>query len=362
MRTASRTVLAADIGVRRGQFELAAALHLEPGTVTAVLGPNGSGKSTLLLALAGLLPLTTGRIIGDNLWADAAAGVHLPAQARQVGLVLADPLLFPHLSLLDNVAYGPRSRGMAKAAARERARAELSRLGLADMADRKPEATSTGQAQRVALARALATDPDLLLLDEPLSALDPHTRSRTRADLHHRLSEFGGATVIVTHDPLDALTLADRLVFVEDGRVVQEDSPQAVIARPRSPYVARIVGLNLLAGTARVNGQVLVDVGGAVVVTAETPDDVVNGDRVWLTIDPAAVALYDSPAAGSTRNTWPMTVREVTIAGQRARIGLEGPLPLIAEVTTAAVADLGLIVGRAVYAGVKATEVVTYPA
>ncbi|MGC1207791.1 MAG: ABC transporter ATP-binding protein [Ornithinimicrobium sp.] len=354
--------LRVDVGIQRGDFELTAAFDLTPGTVTAVLGPNGSGKSTLLLALAGLIPLTSGTIQGTRPWSDPARGIHLVAQDRLVGLVLADPLLFPHLSLLDNVAFGPRSRGVSKSAARTRALAELARVGLAEMAQRRPEAASTGQAQRAALARALATDPELLLLDEPLSALDPHTRSLTRADLHHRLRKFAGATVVVTHDPLDALTLADRLVFLEAGRVVQIDTPAAVIARPRSPYVARIVGLNLLSGTLRVGSQVLVEVPGGVVVTAEAPADVVAGSRVWATIDPAAVALYPARAEGSPRNIWPVTVREVTITGQRARVGLDGPVPLIAEVTTAAVAELGLVAGRRVYAGAKATEVVVYPA
>ncbi len=354
--------LRVDVGIQRGDFELTAAFDLTPGTVTAVLGPNGSGKSTLLLALAGLIPLTSGTIEGTRPWSDPERGIHLVAQDRLVGLVLADPLLFPHLSLLDNVAFGPRSRGVSKSAARTRALAELARVGLAEMAQRRPGAASTGQAQRAALARALATDPELLLLDEPLSALDPHTRSLTRADLHHRLRKFAGATVIVTHDPLDALTLADRLVFLEAGRVVQIDTPAAVIARPRSPYVARIVGLNLLSGTLRVGSQVVVEVPGGVVVTAEAPADVVAGSRVWATIDPAAVALYPARAEGSPRNIWPVTVREVTITGQRARVGLDGPVPLIAEVTTAAVAELGLVAGRRVYAGAKATEVVVYPA
>ncbi len=354
--------LAVDITVRRGDFEMSAALDLTPGTVTAVLGPNGSGKSTLLLALAGLVPVALGRIAGERAWNDAATGTFLAPQDRQVGLVLADPLLFPHMSLRDNVAFGPRSRGVASGLARERAVDELRRVGLAKLSDRKPDATSTGQAQRVALARALATDPALLLLDEPLSALDPHTRSATRADLHHRLRDYAGATVIVTHDPLDALTLADRLVFMQDGAIVQIDTPAAAIARPRSPYVAGIVGLNLLPGTLRVDGRVVVEVAGGVVVTAESPADVIEGARVWATIDPAAVALYAVPPGGSVRNTWPVTVREVTIAGQRARIGLDGSVPLIAEVTTGAVADLGLVAGQQVYAAVKATEVVTYPA
>ncbi|MGB5952671.1 MAG: TOBE domain-containing protein, partial [Ornithinimicrobium sp.] len=235
-------------------------------------------------------------------------------------------------------------------------------LGLGDLSDRRPSTVSTGQAQRAALARALATEPALLLLDEPLSALDPQTRSATRADLHRRLGQFEGIAIVVTHDPVDALTLADRLVFLDAGRVVQVDTPAAAIARPRSPYVAGIVGLNLLSGTARVTERVVIDTAGVSVITAEDPASVSHGQRLWLTIDPAAIALYDRPPEGSTRNIWPVTVHDVTVVGQRARISLRGPLPLTAEVTTGAVADLSLIAGRQLYAGVKATEVITYPA
>ncbi|MGI8949844.1 MAG: ABC transporter ATP-binding protein [Ornithinimicrobium sp.] len=360
----------ADLTVRRGDFTLTADLDFAPGTVTAVLGPNGSGKSTLLLALAGLVPLTSGTIRRaqhtayppGSTWDDVTQQVALPSRERGVGLVLAEPLLFPHLTLRDNVAFGLRSRGTDRHTARARAVQELHRVGLAELGDRRPPTLSTGQAARAALARALATDPDLLLLDEPLSALDPATRSRTRADLHHRLQDFPGATVLVTHDPLDALTLADWLVFLEHGRVVQVDTPGAAIAQPRSPYVARIVGLNLLRGRARVGRQVSVDLDGATIVTAEDPGSVAYGAALWVAVDPAAVALYDAPAQGSTRNTWPVTVLEVTVSGQRARVGLDGPVPLIAEVTTGAVAELGLRRGRALWAGVKATEVRTYPA
>ncbi|MGB3684889.1 MAG: ATP-binding cassette domain-containing protein [Ornithinimicrobium sp.] len=387
--------------VARTDFDLQADLDFEPGSVTAVLGPNGAGKSTLLWTLAGLLPPTSGTIrAGDaaypdqfHIWDDPARGLHLEARERGVGLVLADPLLFGHLSLLDNVAFGPRSRGVPRQRARNRARLELERLGLGDLSNRRPQAVSTGQAQRAALARALATDPVLLLLDEPLSALDPQTRSATRADLHRRLREFNGIALVVTHDPVDALTLADRLVFLDGGRVVQVDTPAAAIARPRNAYVARIVGLNLLQGNARVDQRVSVVIGGdedddpnadmdtstgtssqkdtmattnaaprTQVITAEDPATVSHGQRLWLTIDPAAISLYDTPPEGSTRNIWPATVRDVTVVGQRARINLNGPVQLIAEVTTGAVADLGLVAGRQVYAGVKATEVVTYPA
>ncbi|MBW8172510.1 ABC transporter ATP-binding protein [Ornithinimicrobium sp. Arc0846-15] len=360
--------LDADLEVTRGAFTAQAQLTLEPGSVTAVLGPNGCGKSTVLLALAGLLPLASGHIIATTFdtpvaWAGADTGQHLAAQDRQVGLVLADPMLFGHLNLLDNVAFGLRARGASKQSARTRARQELKRVDLADLAQRKPGNISSGQAQRVALARALATDPDLLLLDEPLSALDPQTAAATRADLHHRLATFAGATVVVTHDPVDALTLADHLVFMEAGRIVQSGPPTSVIARPRTPFVASVVGLNLIPGQAVVTDRVVLQTNeGVQIVTAEDPSEIASDTSIWATVDPAAIALYESAATGSIRNTWPMTVTSISIVGQRARVSLSGALLLTAEVTTTSVAQLGLINGKQVWAGVKATEVMVYPA
>jgi molybdate transport system ATP-binding protein len=244
---------------------------------------------------------------------------------------------------------------MAKPLARSRARAELEALGLGGRSDVRPRELSSGQAQRVALARALATDPDLLLLDEPLSALDPATRAQTRADLGVRLQAFPGITILVTHDPLDALSLADRLVFIERGVVVQQGTPQEVIARPRDPYVAQVVGLNFLRGQ-RVSDQ-QVDIGGTIVVAPQVPAD----GPVCVTIPPSAVALYLTRPEGSPRNTWPVTVRDIQLIGQTARVNLAGPFALAAEVTTTAVAELRLGVGQELCATVKATEVRTYP-
>lgn len=357
------STLEAHVVVELGTFHLDVELACGRG-VTAVLGPNGSGKTTALKAVAGLHTLSGGHVrVAGETWADHDRRRHLPPEARSVGMVLADPLLFPHLSLLDNVAYGPRSRGMPRRAARERSGEELARVGLADLAARRPDQVSQGQAQRAALARALATDPAVLLLDEPLSALDPQTRSATRAELAHRLREYDGVTVLVTHDALDALTLGDRLVFLEDGRTAQTGTPTEVIARPRSPYVAGVVGLNLLRGTLAPGPDSALDLGdGERLVLAEAPDGVRHGDQVWATVAPEAVALFTQRPQTSARNLWPLTVTAVTVTGPRARIHLAGAVPLVAEVTLGAVAQLGLVAGREVWASVKATEVTAYPA
>jgi len=349
--------LKADITLTRGLLQLGIELSAQPGQIVAVLGPNGSGKTTLLHTLAGLIRCRQGRIqVAGALWDCPAEKVWMAPEHRRTGLVLADHLLFPHLSVVDNVAFGPRSRGVPRAGARSRARAELVALGLGGRLEDRPRELSSGQAQRVALARALATDPALLLLDEPLSALDPTTRAQTRADLGVRLRAFDGITILVTHDPLDALSLADQLVFIDAGRLVQQGTPREVIARPRDPYVAHVVGLNFLRGE-RIDGR-QVDVAGTTVVAPEVPPVA----AVCVTIAPSAVALYQARPHGSPRNTWPVTVSDILLIGQTARVSLTGPFALVAEVTTAAVADLQLGVGQDLWATVKATEVHVYPA
>jgi molybdate transport system ATP-binding protein len=347
--------LLARIRLSRGPVRLDVPLTAEPGEIIAILGPNGGGKTSTVLALAGVLPLVDGHVtVGGQLWERPGKARLLP-ERRDVGLMLADPLLFPHLRAVDNVAYGPRSRGTPRSSARARAVEELTRVGLEDHLGSRPAQLSSGQAARVSLARALATDPALLLLDEPLSALDPTTRARTRSDLAHRLASYDGISVIVTHDPLDALTLADRLVFIEDGSVSQVGTPAEVLREPRTPYVATVVGLNLYAAQSDSHGTLaLAD--GAVLQTSDP-----TGGDVWATVSPHAVVLHRIRPEGSARNAWPMRVTDVTLQGQSARVGLTGPLPLIAEVTLASVAELSIRVGADLWASVKATEVVTYP-
>ncbi len=349
--------LDARVRLTRGALDLDAALQAEDGRVVAVLGPNGAGKTTALHALAGLVHLDAGHVrVDGRAW--AADGVHLDPSLREVGMLAADHLLFPHLTARANVAFGPRSRGTPRGSARARADAELDALGVLDLADRRPAQLSHGQAQRVALARALATDPRLLLLDEPLSALDPELRPQVRATLAARLRRYPGSTVLVTHDPLDALTLADHLVFLDRGTVVQEGPPADVVARPRNPYVAHVVGLNLFAGTADDDASVATALGP--VVTRG------HGHRgpSWVAFAPSAVALYPQEPHGSTRNTWPAEVTTVELVGQTARVRLTsapGGVPVLAEVTAGSVATLRLQTGTRVWAGVKATEVTAYP-
>ena len=241
--------LSAHVVVQRGGLSLDVALDVGDGEVLAVLGPNGAGKSTLLRVLAGLLPPDGGSVVLDG-YETWDGDRHVPAHRRALGMVFQDHLLFPHLSVTDNVAFGLRTRGARKADARTTAREWLVRVGLDGHGDRRPGQLSGGQAQRAALARALVGEPRVLLLDEPLSALDARTRLTVRAELRRHLADFAGSTVLVTHDPVDAMALADRVVVVEDGGVVQTGTPADVSRHPRTDYVARLVGLSLLPGTA----------------------------------------------------------------------------------------------------------------
>ncbi|HHU08620.1 MAG TPA: ATP-binding cassette domain-containing protein [Intrasporangiaceae bacterium] len=349
--------LDAHIHTRRGTFEVELPLVLESGSVVALLGPNGSGKTTTIDAISGLLPLTGGHVrVDGETWADAHTS--LPPQERRTGLVAAQHLLFPHLTAIDNVAFGPVSRGMRRAPARQRAQRELEVLGIGHLGERKPSALSQGQSQRAALARALATDPAVLLLDEPLSALDPTTRAEVRAVLGRRLAEFDGVTVLVTHDPLDALTLANHLVFIEDGRIVQSGPPAEVIARPRDPYVAHVVGLNLYPGKPLDGSVVATDLGPV------TTSGLNHEGPSWVTFAPASVSLYAERPDGSPRNVFHTTVNSVEVLGQLARVRLTtaDDHAIVAEITTVSVADLRLQTGSEVWASIKAAEVIAYPA
>jgi molybdate transport system ATP-binding protein len=349
-------MLTAQVAVQLGTLDLDMTIEAAPGEIVAVLGPNGAGKTTFLRAVAGLVPLTRGRIVLDEVvLQDVARGIHLPPERRAIGVVFQDYLLFPHLSALENVAFGLRARGVAGGEARARARSWLDRLGVGEDAEAKPRTLSGGQAQRVALARALAIDPRLLLLDEPLAALDASARGEVRRDLKRHLASFAGMRIVITHDPLEAVALADRLVILEHGRVVQTGSPTEVTQRPRSRYVADLVGVNLLRGTATA-GQVAVS-GGALLQSADGAEG-----EVFAVIHPRAVALHRARPEGSPRNVWRGRASALDFQGDRVRVGIEGEMPIVAEVTPAAVRELDLAEGGEVWVSVKATEISVYPA
>ncbi|MEV5648649.1 ABC transporter ATP-binding protein [Nocardia sp. NPDC052254] len=347
--------LRAALQVRRTRFRLDIELTAEPGEVVALLGPNGAGKTTALRALAGLVPLTGGRLtVGGDIW-DEPPAIFVPAQRRRVGVVFQDYLLFQHLSAMENIAFGLRARGTGRGEARARATAWLERVGLGEHARATPRALSGGQAQRVALARALVTEPQLLLLDEPLAALDAGTRLQVRADLARHLRDYGGHTVVVTHDPLDAMVLADRLVILENGEIVQQGAPTEIARRPRSDFVADLVGLNLFRGSADTTAVAL-DSGGRLTVTEP------GTGRVFLAFPPTAVSLYRDQPTGSPRNTWPVTVAGLEQHANLTRVRLDGTPPVLADITSAAVAELRIEPGMRLWAAVKAAEIHVYPA
>ncbi|MFD4458380.1 sulfate/molybdate ABC transporter ATP-binding protein [Nocardia sp. NPDC058480] len=400
------------VSARIAARDLDMRIDVAPGEVLAVLGPNGAGKSSLLQVIAGLVVPDEGHVrLGDRTLTDTARGIALPPHRRGVSLLAQDPLLFPHLSVRDNVAFGPRSRGANNRTARKAAEDWLTAVDATDLADRHPGALSGGQAQRVALARALAVDPDLLLLDEPMSALDVDVAPAMRTLLRRVLRDEPGrdhprCAVLVTHDIIDAITLADRLVVLEAGRVVDSGPVAEVMSHPRNPFAARIAGLNLLRGTgvesallpssaearpesgpptwdqrssagrhsagepsmprahpghfgAPTFGTVLVEglgVDGCVV------GDFAPGSRAAAVFSPAAVSVFRTRPGGSPRNVFTVDIAEITDRGGIVRVRGDAPQApgLCADLTPAAVAQLRLTIGAQVFFAVKATEVRVY--
>jgi molybdate transport system ATP-binding protein len=334
-------------------------LEVAPGETVALLGPNGAGKSSVIGMLAGLLRPDRGsaRLGGRSLF-DLDAGQWLPPHSRGIALMAQDPLLFPHLTVLENVAFGPRSTGTHRGEARARARHWLEAVDAWQFADRRPAQLSGGQAQRISIARALAADPALLLLDEPMAALDvtvvPAVRQLLRTVLADRTA------VIVTHDVLDALMLADRVMVMESGRVVEEGPTADVLSRPRSAFGARLADLNLCVGVATADG---VRLGGGVEVHGVAHEGTLPGQAAVAAFSPRSVALHLAPPGGSPRNALPLVVDELEPRGPIVRVHGIGPsgVQLAADVTAAVVAELDLAPGARVHGVVKALEVAVYP-
>ncbi|RZQ61815.1 sulfate/molybdate ABC transporter ATP-binding protein [Amycolatopsis suaedae] len=349
------TGLTARLTLSRGTFTLDVDLSVPAGTVLAVLGPNGAGKSTLLDGLVGLHRPDRGAVVLGG--RDVTA---VPVHSRRIALLAQDAMLFPHLSVLDNVAFAPRSAGLGRATARDRARHWLSEVDAGALADRGPAQLSGGQAQRVAVARALAGEPELLLLDEPLAALDVDAARAVRGLLRRVIRAEDRCTVLVTHDPLDALTLADHVVVLDAGRVVERGPVRDVLAAPRTAFTARIAGLNLVPGT--VTGAGL-RTGDGQVIAGVAAADAVAGQAGVAVFPPSAVAVFPAgdPPGGSPRNTVAATVATLEPHGPVIRLRTAGS-GWAADLTPAAVAELGLEPGVPVRLAVKAAAVTVHPA
>lgn len=341
---------------RAGALELQVELTVGPGETLAVLGPNGAGKSTLLRTIAGLHTLDAGLVsVGDRVLDAPDEGIVVPPEERSVGLVFQDLMLFPHLDVCANVAFGLRARGMGRATARQEATRWLERVGLAGRGGSRPGELSGGEAQRVALARALATEPAVLLLDEPLSSLDADVRATVRRDLRAHLDQHPGPSIVVTHDPLEAAVLADRVVVMEDGRITAEGTMTELVARPRTRWGAELAGTNLMRATAT-GAHLLLEGGGELLAAERSPSP-----SALVAIRPSAVALHRDRPVGSPRNVWLATVTSVEGFAERHRVRLEGQVSLVAEITAQAVEELDVRPGAELWMSVKATEVAVYP-
>lgn len=339
------------------------------GEVLAVLGPNGAGKSTALHVIAGLVRPEIGRVrLGGRILTDTDTGLHVPTHRRRVGLLLQDPLLFPHMSVVANVAFGPHARRRklwaGHAGERETALRWLCEVDAAQLADRRPRQLSGGQAQRVAIARALAAEPDVLLLDEPLSGLDVAAAAAIRALLRKVVARDGRATVLVTHDLLDVVTLADRVLVLESGKVAEVGPVADVLAAPRSHFAARIAGVNLVNGTVDADGNFCSCSGSRWQGVAA--DELARGQDAVAVFAPTAVAVYRYPPQGSPRNTVAVTVAELDTRGRTVRVRAEdqpdGAPGLAADISVDAAAELQVAPGQQVWFSVKAQEVALHRA
>jgi molybdate transport system ATP-binding protein len=346
-------VLSVEARARVGALVLDVALEVPAGSCVALAGPSGAGKSSVLRIVAGLVRPDAGRITcAGEPWLDTATGVELAPEHRSCGYVFQDYALFPHLNAWQNVAYPLRR--LDRAQRRRRATALLERFGIAQLADARPRTLSGGERQRVAVARALAREPRVLLLDEPLSALDTRSRAHAARELQRTLSEIGVPTLLVTHDFTEAALFGDRVGILDDGKIIQQGAPADLAARPASAFVADFTGAVVLAGTAGPGGDglthVVLDGGGTIVSTDTATGPVAATIYPWE----IAVSAAGQREHGSAQNHLDARIVSLTTLGNRVRLGLTAGQPLTAEITSTAAQALGLAPGMAVTATFKA--------
>ena len=333
-----------DVALSHGLRDFRVELTLDVGSETvALVGPSGAGKSSVLRAVAGLLSPDEGRIaLGGTVWLDTAAGVDVPPESRSVGLVFQEYALFPHLSVRANVAFGATRSELVEEV--------LERLRIAELADERPGRLSGGERQRVALARAIARQPRVLLLDEPLSALDAHTRDAVRGELRDLLAALRLPTILVTHDFEDAASLADRVGVIAAGRLLQIGTASDLVSTPADPFVARFTGATLLHGVAEAGAdgltRVALDLGG----TAWTTD--AGHGRVAVAVHPWEVTVARSPPEDSMLNHITAPIDSIVTIGNRVRVRVG---PLAGEITSGSAERLALREGDVVVASFKAT-------
>lgn len=344
--------LNAHVVVRRESgFTVDVVLRVPAGGTTALLGPNGAGKSTIVSALAGLTPLDDGFIeIGGQRLDDPAGDVFVAASERGIGVVFQQPLLFPRMTVRQNIEFGPKSLNRPPDRTRRVVAEWMDRLELTSLANSRPDKLSGGEAQRVAIARTMAREPEVLILDEPLTAIDASARPRIRRDLGRFLESFEGPSIVITHDPAGAFLLADDVVIIEAGRVTHAGDRDEIRMRPATPYAADLAGVNLVVGEAH---------GGVVTVGSHQVHiaDIGLVGEVVATIHPHAISLHRQQPEGSPRNTWRTVVRDMEDRGDTLRVATGDPLELIAEVTAGGAKATGLEIGSEIWVSIKATEI-----
>lgn len=348
MNTNRHAGLEADITLARNGFEVGVQLDIAPGETVAIVGPNGAGKSSIVHALAGLDPVGRGQVtLGGRVLEAPDQGVFVAPHERRIGICFQDALLFPHLSVAENVGFRLIAQG---ATVHSLVDTWLERVGLGGYGARRVAELSGGQARRVALARAMIGDPDLVVLDEPFAGLDIAVHAGLRRMLQERVAEHRAPHLLITHDPVDAQALADRMLVLEQGHVTQRGTPEEIRRRPSTPFVAELVGVNLLTGHAT-QGLVALEAGLELAVV----DHSIAGD-VTVTVPPQAISLHRERPVGSPRNAWVTTVASVHPVGGTVRVQLGNPAALIVDVTPGAVAELGIEPGREFWAAIKATS------